>query len=164
MTSTISALKTQFDLDTRLYNNVLDSINETESNTRNSEHTNHIKWIAGHLLNTRMDGFSRLTGGVADTSYQAQFGRGSALDVNASYPSIDELKSKWNTISEEISNRFLHMPEELLDSNAPGQSPVFAQDPSFRGLLAFLVSHECYHIGQLSILRKLSGKPAMSYN
>ncbi len=164
MSSTISALKTQFDLNTRLYNNVLDSINESESNTRNSEHTNHIKWVSGHLLNTRMDGFSRLTGGESDTTYQALFGRGSALDVNASYPSIEELKSKWISISEEISNRFLHMSEDLLDSPAPGQSPVSANDPSFRGLLAFLVSHECYHIGQLSILRKLSGKPAMSYN
>jgi uncharacterized damage-inducible protein DinB len=31
------------------------------------------------------------------------------------------------------------------------------------GLIAFLVQHDSYHLGQIAFLRKQLGKPAMSY-
>jgi uncharacterized damage-inducible protein DinB len=31
------------------------------------------------------------------------------------------------------------------------------------GVLTFLVQHDAYHIGQLALLRKAAGLPAMSY-
>ena len=31
------------------------------------------------------------------------------------------------------------------------------------GTIAFLVHHEAYHIGQLALLRRYTGSPAMSY-
>ena len=36
-------------------------------------------------------------------------------------------------------------------------------DKSNMGLLIFMMQHESYHIGQLAILRKQAGLPAMSY-
>ena len=162
MASTAAALKAQFDMHTRLYNNVLEDINDNEANNRNNEHVNHIKWVAGHLCNVRLEGMNRLTGGEADSSYAEKFARHSVLDpTGASYPPLSEIVARWNEVSPAISGRFNHLPEELLDSPAPGPSPI--PDDSFRGLIAFLVSHEAYHIGQLSILRKLAGKDAMSY-
>ena len=160
-TNTAAALKAQFDLHTRLFNNVFEGIEDNEANTRNSEHVNHMKWVAGHLLNTRVDGMTKLTGGTPDTSYGAQFARGASLDPNGSYPPIEEIKARWNDASAAISGGFDHIPEEFLSSKAPAGAPI--QDDTFRGLLAFLVSHEAYHIGQLSILRKMAGKEAMSY-
>ena len=32
------------------------------------------------------------------------------------------------------------------------------------GMLTFLVQHDSYHIGQLSLLRKYAGMPAMQYS
>ncbi len=162
MASTAAGLKAQFDLHTRLYNNVLDGISDDEAVSRKDDHVNHMKWVAGHLLNTRLEGMNRLTGGEADSSYAEKFGRSSVLDpTGASYPPISEMIAKWNEVSPSISGRFNHLPEELLDSPAPSQSPI--PDESFRGLIAFLLSHEAYHVGQLGILRKLAGKDAMSY-
>jgi uncharacterized damage-inducible protein DinB len=162
MASTAAALKAQFDFHTRLFNNVLDGISDNEANSRNNEHVNHIKWVAGHLLNTRLEGMNRLTGGEADTTYAEKFARNSVLDpTGASYPPLSEIVSKWNEVSPDISGRINKLPEELLDSPAPAQSPI--HDETFRGLMAFLVSHEAYHVGQLGILRKLAGKDAMSY-
>jgi len=162
MTSTAAALKAQFDLHTRLYNNVLDGISDEEANNRNSEHVNHIKWVAGHLLDARIKSMNQLTGGEADSTYTEKFGRTSVLDpTGASYPTLGEITAKWNEISPVISARITSIPEELLDGKAPAQSPI--PDESFRGLVAFLVSHEAYYVGQLSILRKLAGKEAMSY-
>jgi len=162
MTNSAAALQAQFDLHTRLFNNALEGINDTDANTRNSEQVNHMKWIAGHLLNTRMDSMTRMTGGQPDTAYGAQFGRGIALDPNATYPPIEEITAKWQEASDAIGQAFVHLPEEMLSSPAPAKTPI--ADESFRGMLAFLISHEAYHIGQLSILRKMVGKEAMSYN
>jgi uncharacterized damage-inducible protein DinB len=162
MNTSTAALKAQFDLHTRLYNNVLDGISDSDANTRSNDHVNHMKWIAGHILNTRLGSFSKMTGNQPDESYVALFGRGVALDPNASYPPIEELKSKWNEVSSSIATGLLKVPEDILSSPATVKTPV--DDETVRGLFAFLVSHEAYHIGQLSILRKLAGKPAMSYS
>jgi len=161
MASTAAALKAQFDLHTRLYNNVLDGVTDSEANNRNADHVNHIKWVAGHLLNTRLDVLTKMTGGQPDTSYGAQFGRGVALDPNATYPPIEEITSRWKNSSAAISEGIGHIPEEVLEAKAPVQAPI--ADDTIRGLLSFLVSHEAYHIGQLGLLRKMSGKEAMSY-
>ena len=160
-TSTAAALKAQFDLHTRLFNNALEGITDPDANSRKDENINHIKWVAGHLLNTRLSTLSRMTGGQPDATYEAQFGRGVALDTNASYPPIEEITSKWTGSSAAISEGLTHIPEEVLASAAPVQAPI--ADNTMRGLLAFLVSHEAYHIGQISLLRKLAGKEAMSY-
>jgi uncharacterized damage-inducible protein DinB len=161
MASTAASLKTQFDFQTRLFNNVLEGLSNDETNTRHSEQINHIKWIAGHITNTRLDILNRLTGGVPDTSYGAQFGRGSVLDMHATYPAIEEIIAKWNGTSTAISEGLNNLPEEILDSKAPAPTPV--PDDTVRGMLSFLIAHEGHHIGQLSILRKMAGKPAMSF-
>lgn len=162
MTSTAAPLKVQFDLHTRLFNNVLDGITDAESNNCHSDQINHIKWIAGHMLNTRVNMLTKLTGGKPDESYVEHFGRGKSLDPNASYPPINEITAHWQNASNAISEGINQLPEEVLESKAPFQGPI--ADETFRGLLAFLISHEAYHIGQLGLLRKMIGKPAMSYN
>ena len=38
------------------------------------------------------------------------------------------------------------------------------EDSSVLGLFGFMVQHDSYHLGQLSLLRKYAGLPAMSYS
>ena len=136
MASTAAALKAQYDLHTRLFNNALDGISDTEANSRSNEQVNHIKWVAGHLLNSRIESMSQLTGGDPDRTYLEKFGRNSVLDpTGVSYPPLEEIKTKWNEASTAISERINHIPEELLDSKAPAQSPI--PDETFRGLELF---------------------------
>jgi uncharacterized damage-inducible protein DinB len=162
MSTSATALKAQFDLQTRLFNNTLEGVTDSETNARGNDHVNHMKFIAGHLLNTRLGFMTQLTGGQPDDSYAAQFGRGVKIDPNATYPSINQITSKWNEISGAIGEGITKLPEEALEAKSPVQTPV--ADDTIRGLLAFLVSHESYHIGQLGLLRKMIGKEAMSYN
>lgn len=156
-----SAFKVQFDLHTRLFNNVTEDVTDEEANGRSHELTNHIKWVAGHLLHSRLNSITRVTGGEPDASYGAQFDRGATLDPNASYPSMEEIKAKWNAVAPIISERLNNIPEEVLASKSPAQAPV--ADDTIRGLISFLMSHEAYHVGQLSLLRKMAGKEAMSF-
>ena len=163
MSDIATAFKAQFDFQTRLFNNVTEGISEHESHVRNSDNTNHMKWIAGHMLNTRLTTMSKMAGLQPDDSYTAQFGRGSALDVNASYPSIEEITSKWKTVSPAISDGISKIPGEVLASKAPFETPMTNLDDSITGVLSFLLTHEACHIGQLSLLRKSVGKEAMSF-
>ncbi len=161
MSSSTAALKAQFDLHTRLFTNATAGISDNESGIRNSEHVNNMKWIAGHLLNTRLGNMSRIAGLSPDESYNAQFGRGNSFDPNATYPPLEEITSKWQAASAAIGEGISNIPEEALSSKSPVQAPI--ADDTLRGLVAFLVSHEAYHIGQLGMLRKMIGKEAMSY-
>lgn len=161
MSEQTNALKAQFDLHTRLFTNATEGIADHETNSRTSEHVNHIKWIAGHLLNTRLDSMSRVAGLAPDTSYGDHFGRGKALDTSATYPPIDEIRQRWASASGAISNGIAQVPDEVLNAKSQAQVPI--ADDTVRGLLSFLISHEAYHIGQLGLLRKMAGKEAMSY-
>ena len=52
-------------------------------------------------------------------------------------------------------------PAEL---DAPSGSQMPLEDSSVLGLFGFMVQHDSYHLGQLSLLRKYAGLPAMSYS
>ena len=158
-----TALKAQFDFQTRLFNNVTNGISDSESHVRKTEHTNHIKWIAGHMLNTRLGTMSKLAGLQPDDSYGAQFGRGATLDPNATYPSLEEITTKWEAVSPAIAEGLSNIPAEVLASKAPFETPITNLDDTIQGVLSFLLTHEACHIGQLSILRKMVGKEAMSF-
>ena len=161
MNTSTAALKAQLDLHTRLFNNVTEGITDNESGVRNSEHINNMKWIAGHLLNTRLGNLSKIAGLQPDESYGPLFGRGNSYDPAANYPPIEEIKAKWQATAEAISAGIGNMPEDVAASKSPVQAPI--ADDTMRGLAAFLVSHEAYHIGQLGMLRKMIGKEAMSF-
>lgn len=162
MSDSTASLKAQFDLHTRLYSNALSGISETESTQRENDYVNNIKFIAGHLLNTRVGFLTQLTGGQPDGSYADQFGRGVKLDPSANYPSLDQITSRWRETADGISQGLANLPAEALAAPAPVQTPI--GDETMRGLFSFLLSHEAYHIGQLGLLRKMIGKEPMSYN
>ncbi len=51
--SSIQPVVKQFELQTRLFNNVLEGIEDIKGSKRLSEEVNHLQWIAGHLTNSR---------------------------------------------------------------------------------------------------------------
>jgi uncharacterized damage-inducible protein DinB len=161
MNAALGPLALQFNLHTKLFRNATEGIDDKEASFRNNEHANHIKWIAGHLLNTRLNFFNNVTGHTPDSSLAPLFGQGKSLDMSVAYPSFEELTKRWEEVSAQVGARMLHIPENVLTAPAPFQTGT--GDDTMLGLIAFLTSHEAYHIGQLGILRKMAGKPAMSY-
>lgn len=155
----MSTLKNQFDLHTRLFNNVLDGISDAESNERANDHVNHIKWLAGHLTSSRF-AMTANTPNPQEDPYGEMFGHGKGLDPNADYPSVESIKANWNAISTPISEALANLPAEALQAEAPN---VPIPGGTMEAFLEFLMHHEAYHIGQLGILRKYLGKESMSY-
>lgn len=160
-THSTRTLVTQFDLHTRLFNNVLEGITDTDTNQRASETVNHIKWLAGHLASTRfsMKKIGQLEG---EDPYADLFSHGHSIRDDVTYPSIETIKTQWNAISDKISAGLPHVPEDVLKGPAPANFPI--DDDTFGGMLAFLMHHEAYHIGQIGLLRKHLGKEPMKYS
>lgn len=143
----------QFELQTNWFLNELVNISDEQSNSQVPEKLNPIKWVAGHILNTRMTLLSLLTGVVSDQNFNKMFGKGSPNKIESSFPSIDEIKLKWGVISSELTECLKNTPNEKLLSPPPFQTSI--PDKTMHGLITYMASHESYHIGQLSILKKL---------
>ena len=153
-------LAAQFDLHTRLFNNVLVGITDAEANGRARDTVNHLTWLAGHLTSTRF-GMGKIAGLEEQDPWSDLFSHGHSISDEADYPSIEAIKAKWDAISGVISAGLAHLPDEVLGNPAPSKTPI--DDGTLGGMLAFLMHHEAYHIGQMGFLRKYLGKDAMSY-
>ncbi len=147
----------QFDLHTRLFNNVLQGIEEEESYKR-FNNSNNVKWLAGHLVSTRLL-FANFSGLSDDDSFK-MFGKG--FDSSLNYPSLEQIKSKWNEIAPPISKRFKNLSPDDLKGKGIFQTPI--GDDNMKNFIEFVLHHEAYHIGQIGFLRKQLGKESMKYS
>lgn len=157
-------LLAQFDLLNHWFNNSLADINDDESNKRVEQNMNHIKYLAGHLVNAQY-GIAELAGADVNRKWDDLFAglsKTKALD-NFDYPSIEEIKNEWNQIFPKIKDALQKMPEETLNKEIPGSflkdSGIF--DGTAGDLWAFMNEHQMYHIGQIGILRRGLGKAPM---
>ena len=154
-------LATQIQLHTRLFNNALDNISDDSAIKRGHDNTNHIKFLAGHLLTSRM-GYAGIAGQPMEHGYEKLFSKDEEYDDSRTYPPLEEIKNKWNEVSGSIESAVAGMDEATLNAAPPFETPV--SDPTTAGCLAFMIHHEAYHIGQLGLLRKMAGQEAVKYS
>ena len=164
--SSIQPVVKQFELQSRLFNNVLESIEDVKGSERLSDHVNHLQWIAGHLTNSRY-GLAQGLGIQAGFPYKEQYTdptepppHNRAINSSVKYPSLTEIKKSWNELAGQFSEKISGLSDVQLASGIPFPVPT---GKTFRDLLSFIASHESYHIGQMSIIRKYLGLDAMSY-
>jgi len=157
----------QFALHNRLFNNVLEGVEDRQGKERLSDQVNHLQWIAGHLTNSRYN-FAPMLGLTATFPYKELYTDASkpppnnrAIDESIQYPSLSETLDYWNNFSAAFVEGVSKLSEEQLAKELPFGTPI--GDKTLLGLLGFLVSHESYHVGQMSIIRKYLGLDAMSY-
>jgi hypothetical protein len=164
--SSIQPVIKQFDLQSRLFNNVLEGIEGKAVSERLNEHVNHVQWIAGHLANSRYH-LAPLLGlkvsfpyadSYTDRSQPPPYNR--AIDASVKYPSVSEIKKTWNDLAKPFTEKIAELNNEQLAAETPINVPT---GKTLSDLLAFIASHESYHIGQMSIIRKYLGLDAMSY-
>jgi hypothetical protein len=164
--SSIQPVTKQFILQTRLFNNVLEGIEDRKGSDRLSEYVNHLQWIAGHLTNSRyhlapalgLSGHFPYDEAYTDLSQPPPHNR--AIDPSVKYPSLTEIKKSWNEFAAGFAEKISALSSEQLESETPARVPT---GKTLSDLLSFIASHESYHIGQMSIIRKSLGLPAMSY-
>lgn len=160
-------IASQFALHNRLFNNVLEGISDASGNVHISDQTNHLQWIAGHITNTRYN-FAPVLGLNGTFPYRDLYTEISKpppnnrpADDSLNYPSLTEILKYWNEFSDTFVSGVANLTQEQLAGELPFGSPI--QDATLLGFLGFLSSHESYHIGQMSLIRKSLGLSAMSY-
>jgi uncharacterized damage-inducible protein DinB len=159
MIEAIAPLHELLKLNTRLFLNCLDGVDDTVARERPSPDTNSIGFLACHILHARyyLAGFFGLE---AVNPFEELFD--SAHDVNdLEVPPLDELRSAWIELGDQLVARVAEVTEAELGRDAGQEFPV--DDGTVRGAVAFLVQHESFHIGQLALLRKYFGLEGMAY-
>ena len=148
-------------MNTRLFNNSLEGVTETQSTERISDHNNSLIWLATHTVWGRYLTCSVLGKPPAKNPYEGMFENFKPFDPEDKYPTLEEVKAEWTRSSELLKEALESVTEEHLKGKGPFDNPI--GDSTNGGTLAFFVQHESFDIGQMALLKKYYTKEAMKY-
>ena len=114
---------------------------------------NCVNWVLGHIV-THRNHMLRMMGRerVWSAELDARYDRGSApvTGEDGAVP-LDQLLDAMERARAALSEGFAEMTPERLAEDA-GRGPLGQR-------LALMLGHELYHVGQISVLRRLLGHP-----
>jgi uncharacterized damage-inducible protein DinB len=148
-------------MNSRLFLNCLDGMDEDQARWRPTERTNSAAFLALHLVDSRHY-MAKLVGAETRNPFAPLLEGAMSIDDIREYPSLDAIRDAWKAVTGNLRVRFKSLEADDLARPAPNRFPA-SEDPSLLGALTFLLQHDSYHIGQLALLRKQAGLEAMSY-
>jgi uncharacterized damage-inducible protein DinB len=156
----VAPLARLFDLNTDLLVNCLDGLSDAEAQRRLEAGGNSVTFLASHLTDSRHFLVARL-GRTLSNPLARYLADVRSIDDIHDWPSLDEIRPAWLAVSAHLRTVLDELtPDQLAEPNIH-RFPV--EDSSRLGLVAFLMQHDSYHIGQIAFLRRQLGKPPMSY-
>jgi len=158
MLTELLALHEIFRLNTGLLRNALAGVDDASARRKLHPDINPVAFLVIHLLDARFS-MARMIGAPAENPHQAAWDAASSFDALPGVPPLEELLALWLRVSTALAERWPRMT--AADLAAPASHPFPVADPSRLGGLAFLLQHESYHLGQLGLLRRMLGLPAM---
>lgn len=147
-------------LNTRLFHNCLDGLSEEQADVRPSGATNSAGFVGAHVADSRYF-LLRLLGAARENPLAAALDGARGIDDLASRPLLAAVTAAWHAAAQALDERLATIGAAELDAPSEARFPV--ADRTVLGALAFLVQHDSYHVGQLALLRKYAGLPAMRY-
>lgn len=160
MDARITSLADILRLNTRLFRNCLDGLTDAQAAVRPAPDTNNAAFVAAHLADSRFY-LLKLLGAERENPLARYLAAGRSIDDLEALPSIAETLSAWSEASHALRDRLEAMTASELDQTVTVRFPM--PNPTLLGAVTFLVQHDSYHIGQLALLRRHAGMPAMSY-
>jgi uncharacterized damage-inducible protein DinB len=152
------ALAAVLRLNTRLFERCLERLSDAEAEERVGS-GNSMGFIALHVVDARFY-LTRLLGQPVDDPFP-EFAEVRSNDEVDRLPALDTLRASWRDISPRVVAALESLTPEQARAEASSGFPI--DDPSVLGTAAFLVQHESYHIGQLSVLRRQLGHPSIDW-
>ncbi|HEV8357200.1 MAG TPA: DinB family protein [Gemmatimonadales bacterium] len=147
-------------LNTRLFRNCLAGLTEEQARARPSATANSAAFVAAHVADSRFF-LLKMLGATRPCPLERYLGGRKGIDEITEWPSLAQVHEAWTEAAHALRDRLAAMTPADLDAGAVSGFPI--EDQSVLGVLTFLVQHDSYHVGQLSLLRKIAGLPAMSY-
>lgn len=148
---------------TQMFSNMLDGVQEADAQTRIENKTNHVSWMVGNLVNCRY-WLAGILGIPEKDPNEELFKDAKALDTNARYPSLEELKREWHKISPLVYQKLLSVEEEeLLQPYEFGMNVPYVEENKLN-MVGMTLDRESYLFGQLGLMRKLLGYESVKYD
>lgn len=127
-------------------------ITDEMAGRRPAEGVSSPAWIMGHLVYSRRSLTTRLGGTLADEPiWKETYARGGSGEV--SHLGLTALCQAFNATDEGIKAAC----QGVQDWDQPTPNPFSGTEQPLEQLVAFLYMHECYHLGQIGLMRKLYG-------
>jgi uncharacterized damage-inducible protein DinB len=149
-------------LNTRLFRNCLEGVTDEKAAIRPSASTNSAAFVAAHVAEARFF-LLKMLGAEQPSSLAAYLDGARGINDVKQFPPVAEIQRAWTTASHALRDRLDTMTAAELDASIASPFPLPISDPTALSLLTFFVQHDSYHIGQLALLRKHAGLPAMQY-
>ena len=160
MTDRLRTARTLLETNTRLVRNALAEVSEPEARLRPNERTNHIAFLACHPLEARFF-LLEMIGGRASNPHGPLLEGAAGIEDVPAFPPLAGLLRAWRDLDEQLRRRLDELTDEDLDAPCAQIFPV--DDRTLLGGISFLVQHDSYHVGQLCLVRKYIGHPAVTY-
>ena len=147
-------------LNTKLFRNCLKDVSDAQAAVRPSGTTNSIAFVAAHVTDARYD-LLKLIGAEQPNPLAALLAGARGIDDLKALPPLAEIERAWTQASRALRERLeaLSPPEVVASIECPFPLP----NPTPLSVTTFFAQHDSYHVGQLALLRKYVGLPAMSY-
>jgi len=148
-------------LNTRLFHNCLADLADPKARERPSATTNSATFLAAHLVDSRYYTLGLL--GVKQPS-PLKGAKGGFNDISqvTAWPSLDEIRTAWTAVARTLDQQLQAIKPVELDAPLDPGFPI--ENKTVLGVVTFMVQHDCYHLGQLGLVRKFAGLPAMAYD
>ncbi|MCS3532146.1 DinB family protein [Chryseobacterium sp. JUb7] len=142
---------------------ILDGISEEDAIKRIEGRTNHIIWMAGNFLDMRY-ALGTVLGLQEEFEFRDLFFQGKALDENLKYPSLQELKDSFHTISPLVYQKLLEAADEELDKAFPMGMNIDFFPETVLNFVGMCIGREDYLSGQIGLMRRILGYEGMKYD
>jgi len=146
-------------LNHRLLLNSLDGMSDEAARVRAGD-GNSAAFLAVHLVDARVY-LLRNLGGDMSHPFGERLEAVKTIDEMTWYPTLGETRRAWDDVSARLDARLAELTAEDLAKESPARFPI--ADATLVGMIAFLTQHDSYHVGQISLLRRAAGLPAMKY-
>lgn len=147
-------------LNTKLLRNCLADMTQAQAEARPDGFGNSALWVAAHLVKAR-HGMLKWLGAERANPLPAGLVAAKGITDVTAWPALDEVLAAWTDVSHALRDRLAAITSAELDAAVDVRFPVFEQ--TVFAVVVFMVMHDSYHVGQLSVLRKLAGLPGMSF-
>jgi hypothetical protein len=165
MTSIEQVIK-QYQITTDWFLSVLEGIDDKDGIKTLSENSNSLEWLAGHLITGRYRNIIRVGVSIESYKHLDKFINQTIPPPNAIafsksiiYPTLTDSKNQWIEYSKTFLERLKSIDDHVLKTTIPFNLPTGGN--TVEDALTFMALHETYHIGQMSIIRKVFGYPGM---
>ena len=155
----LRALVEILNLNTRLFHNCLEGLDDGTATRRPNHDTNNIAFIAVHLADARY-ALARYLGHETQSPFP-ELAAVRSINEMAIFSKLKDIEAGWSAISPVLSDLLATVSEDQLGLPSSMRFPV--EDSTTLGGIAFLLQHESFHLGQLALLRKYFGCGPMKY-